>query len=73
MIEQKQIEEMAQAISDCELEDSANCDIELSRHLIAKGYRKQSDVTGEIVQKLNLIDDEVVHKSHDIRDAREEK
>lgn len=46
------IEEMAQAMSDFELEDSANCDIELSRHLIAKGYRKQSDTAKEVLRML---------------------
>lgn len=46
------IEEMAQAMSDFKLEDTANCDIELSRHLIAKGYRKQSDTAKEILQML---------------------
>lgn len=50
--EQKQIEEMAQAMSDFVLEDSAKCDIELSKHLIAKGYRKQSDTAREIVERL---------------------
>lgn len=50
--ELKLIEEMAQAMSDFELEDSANCDIELSRHLIAKGYRKQSDTAKEVLRML---------------------
>lgn len=50
--ETRLIEEMAQAMSDFELEDTANCDIELSRHLIAKGYRKQSDTAREILQML---------------------
>lgn len=50
--EQKQIEEMAKAMSDFELEDSARCDIELSKHLIAKGYRKQSDTAREIAEML---------------------
>lgn len=49
---QKQIEEMAKAMGDFVLEDSAKCDIELSKHLIAKGYRKQSDTAREILQKL---------------------
>lgn len=49
---QKQIEEMAQAMGDFVLEDSAKCDIELSKHLIAKGYRKQSDTAREILQYL---------------------
>lgn len=50
--ELKLIEEMAQAMSDFELEDTANCDIELSRHLIAKGYRKQSDTAKEVLRTL---------------------
>lgn len=49
---QKQIEEMAKAMSDFVLEDSTKCDIELSKHLIAKGYRKQSDTAREILQYL---------------------
>ena len=52
LIEPKLIEEMAQAMSDFELEDTANCDIELSRHLIAKGYRKQSDTAKEVLRTL---------------------
>lgn len=50
--EQKQIEEMAQAMSDFVLEDSAKCDIELSKHLIAKGYRKQVDTVREFLKLL---------------------
>lgn len=50
--EQKQIEEMAQAMSDFVLEDSAKCDIELSKHLIAKGYRKKSDTVREFLKLL---------------------
>lgn len=46
------VEEMAQAMSDFELEDTANCDIELSRHLIEKGYRKQSDTAKEVLRIL---------------------
>lgn len=52
------IEEMAKAMSDFVLEDSAKCDIELSKHLIAKGYRKQSDTAREIVKRLK----ELLHK-----------
>lgn len=71
--ELKLIEEMAQAMSDFKLEDTANCDMELSRHLIAKGYRKQSEVIGEFVEKINLIECEMFHKAHDIRNSSEEK
>lgn len=71
--ELKQIEEMAQAMSDFKLEDTANCDIELSRHLIAKGYRKQSEVIAEFVEKINLVECEMFHKAHDIRNSSEEK
>lgn len=52
---QKQIEGMAQAMSDFVLEDSTKCDIELSRHLIAKGYRKQSETAREVIIKLLSI------------------
>lgn len=56
---QKQTEEMAQAMSDFVLEDSTHCDIELSRHLIAKGYRKQSDTAREVIIKvLSIIQNE---------------
>ena len=48
----KLIEEMAQAMSDFKLEDTATCDIELSRHLFAKGYRKQSDTAKEVLRML---------------------
>lgn len=67
------IEEMAQAMSDFELEDTANCDMELSRHLFAKGYRKQSEVIAEFVEKINLVECEMFHKAHDIRNSSEEK
>ena len=56
------IEEMAQAMSDFKLEDTANCDMELSRHLIAKGYRKQCDTVKEFVEQLK----ELLHK-HEYR------
>lgn len=46
------VEEMAQAMSDFELEDTAHCDMELSRHLITKGYRKQSETAKEILRML---------------------
>lgn len=49
------IEEMARAMSDFELEDTAHCDMELSRHLFAKGYRKQSDTALEIVKRLKEL------------------
>lgn len=67
------IEEMAQAMSDFELEDTAHCDMELSRHLFAKGYRKQSEVIAEFVEKINLVECEMFHKAHDIRNSSEEK
>lgn len=58
-------EEMAQAMSDFELEDSAHCDIELSRHLIAKGYCKQSDTAREFLKQLK----DLLHK-HEYRSQR---
>lgn len=64
--ETRMVEEMAQAMSDFELEDTANCDIELSRHLIAKGYRKQSDTAREIVKRLK----ELLYK-HEYRSQRD--
>lgn len=66
LIEPKLIEEMAQAMSDFELEDSANCDIELSQHLIAKGYRKQSDTAREFLEQLK----DLLHK-HEYRNQRD--
>lgn len=48
----EQIVEMAKAMSDFELKDTAKCDIELAEHLFAKGYRKQSDTVGEFVERL---------------------
>lgn len=50
--EQKQIEEMAQIMSDFVLEDNVKHNITLSKHLIAKGYRKQSDTVREFVERL---------------------
>lgn len=49
---EKEIAEMAKAMGDFELEDTAKCDIELSEHLFAKGYRKQSDTVREFVEKV---------------------
>lgn len=46
------IDEMAKAMGDFELEDTEKCDIELSEHLFAKGYRKQSDTVREFVERL---------------------
>lgn len=48
----REIAEMAKAMSDFELKDTVKCDIELSEHLFAKGYRKQSDTVKEFAEKL---------------------
>lgn len=49
---EEQIAEMARAMSDFELKDTAKCDIELAEHLLAKGYCKQSDTVREFVERL---------------------
>lgn len=49
---EEQIAEMAKAMGDFELKDTVKCDIELSEHLFAKGYRKQSDTVREFVKRL---------------------
>lgn len=53
----EQIVEMAKAMGDFELEDTAKCDIELSEHLFAKGYRKQDDVVREFVGRVKEVYD----------------
>lgn len=52
---EEQIAEMAKAMGDFELKDTEKCDIELSEHLFAKGYRKQSDTVREFVEKIEDI------------------
>ena len=54
---EEQIAEMAKAMGDFEMEDAAKCDIELSEHLFAKGYRKQSDTVKEFVRRVHEIYD----------------
>ena len=54
---QKQIAEMAKAMGDFEMEDAAKCDIELSEHLFAKGYRKQSDTVRDFVKRVKEVYD----------------
>lgn len=46
------IEETSRAMSDFVLENNAKYDIELSKRLIAAGYRKQSDTAREIKEKI---------------------
>lgn len=53
----REIAEMAKAMSDFEMEDTAKCDIELSEHLFAKGYRKQSDTVREFVRRVKEVYD----------------
>lgn len=80
--EQKQIEEMAKVM--CEEYDTDICkhecptatdcaNILIAKGLIAAGYRKASEVIGEFVEKVNLVECEMFHKAHDIRNASEEK
>lgn len=53
------IEETAQAMSDFVLELGTKYDIELSKHLIAKEYRKQSNTAKEVIIKvLSIIQNE---------------
>lgn len=46
---------------------------EYAEKLITAGYRKASEVIGEFVEKINLVECEMFHKAHDIRNASEEK
>lgn len=79
--EQKQIEEMAKVIMGAVpvtiqyVQAPANeteARIE-AKALIAAGYRKASEVIGEFVEKINLVECEMFHKAHDIRNSSEEK
>lgn len=54
---EEQIAEMAKAMGDFELKDTVKCDIELSEHLFAKGYRKQSDTVREFVRRVHEVYD----------------
>lgn len=54
----REIAEMAKAMGDFEMEDVAKCDIELSEHLLAKGYRKQSYTVREFVRRVKEVYDE---------------
>lgn len=80
-IEQKQIEEMAKVIMGAVsvtiqyVQAPANeteARIE-AKALIAAGYRKASEVIDEFVEKINLVECEMFHKAHDIRNSSEEK
>ena len=53
----REIAEMAKAMSDFEMEDAAKCDIELAEHLLAKGYRKQSYTVREFVRRVKEVYD----------------
>ena len=46
---------------------------DLAKYLICKGYRKASDVIGEFVERINLIECEMFHKAHDSRNYYEYK
>lgn len=79
--EQKQIEEIAKVIMGAVpvtiqyVQAPANeteARIE-AKALIAAGYRKASEVIDEFVEKINLVECEMFHKAHDIRNSSEEK
>lgn len=65
---EEQIAEMAQAMGDFELKDTVKCDIELSEHLFAKGYRKQNDTVREFVRRIKEIYDKMdrLYRDYDI-------
>lgn len=88
--EEKQIEEMAQAIFD--YVDTKNMgsvyicgnkanekakpflhNTGIAEFMYRRGYRKASEVIGEFVEKINLVECEMFHKAHDIRNSSEEK
>lgn len=43
----------------------------IAEQLVVEGYCKQSDVISEFVKKINLIECEMFHKTHDIRKSCE--
>lgn len=67
---EEQLAEMAKAMGDFELKDTVKCDIELSEHLFAKGYRKQSDTVREFVRRIKEIYDKSdrLYRDYDIID-----
>lgn len=52
MTKQEQIEEMAKAMEDFELQNTCECDIELAEHLYNKGYRKEKETAKDILSYL---------------------
>lgn len=44
-----------------------------AKALYNAGYRKASEVIDEFVEKINLVECEMFHKAHDIRNSSEEK
>ena len=82
--EQEQIEEMSYSICGARdvgiIKSCANCKykntcekIIYAREFSHKGYRKASDVIGEFVERINLIECEMFHKAHDSRNYYEYK
>lgn len=45
----------------------------IAEQLVVEGYRKQSDVISEFCKKINLIECEMFHKAHDIKNYCENK
>lgn len=84
--EQQQIEEMAKVTSPycdfCKITKCENCNrkktskcryYSFAKRCIMNGYRKASEVIDEFVEKINLVECEMFHKAHDIRNSSEEK
>lgn len=45
----------------------------VAEFMYRRGYRKASEVIDEFVEKINLVECEMFHKAHDIRNSSEEK
>ena len=80
---QEQIRKLADAIS-YECQQSKTCDncfergrvcsdYNTAEKLYSAGYRKASEVIDEFVERINLIECEMFHKAHDVRNSCEYK
>lgn len=80
--EQEQINEIAKTMCEEFGTDVCNYDCpcintcankDISERLYSAGYRKANDVIDEFVERINLIECEMFHRAHDVRNSCEYK
>lgn len=70
---QEQIEKMAKVIQKIYITKFSRNEYCLAQDMYNAGYRKASDVIDEFVERINLIECEMFHKAHDVRNFCEYK